>query len=105
MQDIAAPLYAQLLADAAQRLGPSPAFYSLWPASEPSAPWTNVAAKLFSEVSRRYFPTLAERFHDCVHELTQLEILQLNANILLINRVATNRAASEACSMIAIQYI
>ena len=51
MQDIAAPLYAQLLADAAQRLGPSPAFYSLWPVSEPSAPWATVAAKLFKEVS------------------------------------------------------
>ena len=66
MQDIAAPLYAQLLADAAQRLGPSPAFYSLWPVSEPSAPWATVAARLFAEVSRKCKHTFLEYWHDCL---------------------------------------
>ena len=71
-QDIAAPLYAQLLANAAQRLGPSPAFYSLWPVSEPAGPWAMLAAKLFREVSRQCLHTLKQRNPGCMHQLKDL---------------------------------
>ena len=51
MQDLVAPLYAQLLVEAAQRLGPTEAFYGLWPASVPPAPWSSVVSRLYSEVA------------------------------------------------------
>lgn len=46
-----APLYAQLLVEAAQRLGPTEAFYRLWPVSVPPAPWGAACTKLYSEVA------------------------------------------------------
>lgn len=45
-----APLYAQLLVEAAVRLGPTDAFYSLWPAAMPTAPWAAVFTRLYKEV-------------------------------------------------------
>ena len=51
MQDLVAPLYAQLLVEAAQRLGPNEAFYKLWPVSVPPAPWGTVVTKLYSQVA------------------------------------------------------
>ena len=51
MQDLVAPLYAQLLVEAAQRLGPTEAFYRLWPISVPPAPWSAVVSRLYSEVA------------------------------------------------------
>ena len=50
MQDLVAPLYAKLLVEAAQRLGPTEAFYKLWPMSVPSAPWDTVLTRLYKEV-------------------------------------------------------
>lgn len=50
MQDLVAPLYGRLLVEAAQRLGPSEAFYQLWPCHVPPAPWDTVVTRLFEEV-------------------------------------------------------
>ena len=56
-----APLYAQLLVEAAARLGPTDAFYSLWPIAIPPAPWAAVFTRLYKEVlllSCRHWITL-----------------------------------------------
>ena len=50
MQDLVAPLYARLLVEAAQRLGPTEGFYQLWPFHVPPAPWDSVVLRLYSEV-------------------------------------------------------
>lgn len=47
LEDVAAPLYAQLLAESAQRMGPIPAYYALWPPANLAAPWSNLAAQLY----------------------------------------------------------
>lgn len=49
-QELAAPLYAQMLAEAAKRLGPTPAYYALWPGTSLAQPWARLAARLYAEV-------------------------------------------------------
>ncbi|BDA44284.1 probable Sacsin [Coccomyxa sp. Obi] len=51
--DVAAPSYANLLAKAAQRLGPSPAFYKLWPVQPVREPWSVLVTALYRELSSR----------------------------------------------------
>ena len=50
MQDVAAPLYASVLVEAARRLGPSPAYYALWPSADLAHPWSQLAARVYKEV-------------------------------------------------------
>ena len=57
VQDVAAPLYASILVEAAQRLGPSPAFYALWPSAELAHPWSQLAARLYTEVALHVYPS------------------------------------------------
>jgi hypothetical protein len=54
LQDVVAPLYARLLAEAAKRLGPQPAFYELWPRDGLAAPWDRLVSKLYKEVCLSY---------------------------------------------------
>ncbi len=54
-----APLYAQLLVDAAQRLGPTEAFYRLWPVSMPPVPWWTVVINFYCEVAPPHIPLQA----------------------------------------------
>lgn len=50
-QDVAAPAYAQLLAEAAQRMGSCPAFYALWPLQTVQEPWTAVTSAFYAELT------------------------------------------------------
>lgn len=52
-QDVAAPAYANLLVEAARRLGPSPAFYKLWPVQQVRQPWSALVTALYQELSSR----------------------------------------------------
>ena len=49
-QDLAAPLYAQVLAEAARRLGPTAAYHAMWPRTDVAPPWSHLAARLYAEV-------------------------------------------------------
>ena len=52
VQDVAAPAYAQLLAESARKLGPVPAFYQLWPVQQSiREPWSILATALWKEVA------------------------------------------------------
>jgi sacsin len=50
LEDLAAPLYARLLAESAQRLGPTAAYFALWPPLDLAPPWSNMATQLYKEV-------------------------------------------------------
>ncbi len=50
------PLYAQLLGEAAQRLGATEAFYRLWPITMPPVPWLTVVINFYSEVQPPHAP-------------------------------------------------
>ena len=52
VQDLVAPLYAHLIAEAAQRLGPNADFFALWPKVEPPMPWGAVAQQFYQQVSQ-----------------------------------------------------
>lgn len=47
LADAVAPAYLQLLLSAARELGPSPAFWSLFPGSHAQEPWASVARSLY----------------------------------------------------------
>ena len=51
VQEVAAPAYARLLAEAAYRLGPCTAFYALWPLQPVQAPWAALTSALFAELA------------------------------------------------------
>jgi sacsin len=51
LQDVAASSYAKLLAIAATKLGPVPAFYKLWPVQHLMEPWSVLAAAVLKEVA------------------------------------------------------
>lgn len=53
VQDVAAPAYANLLAEAAKGLGPSPAFYKLWPVQLVREPWAVLVTALYQELPSR----------------------------------------------------
>ena len=63
MQNLVAPLYAQLLVEAARRLGPIAAFYKLWPVSMPPVPWSTVVTSFYSEVKRPHVQLGHRDFH------------------------------------------
>jgi sacsin len=50
LEDVAAPAYAQLLAEAAKQLGPTPEFSRLWPVGALRDPWSRMAGKLYEVV-------------------------------------------------------
>ena len=51
LQDVAAPAYANLLAEAAQRMGSCPAFYALWPLQPVQEPWTALTSAFYAELA------------------------------------------------------
>ena len=50
MQDVAARAYAHMLEDAAQVLGPSAAFFQLWPVAAPRQPWSALTEGLYAHM-------------------------------------------------------
>ena len=72
VQDVAAPLYARALVEAAKKLGPSPAYYALWPSTDVAQPWSKLAARLYNEVASHMFHSeackcVAGHDHDHLH--------------------------------------
>lgn len=51
LQEVAAPAYARLLAEAAPRLGPCAAFYALWPLQPVQAPWAALTSAMYAELA------------------------------------------------------
>lgn len=51
MQELAASLYARLIMEAAKHLGPTHAFYSLWPTAELQQPWAALVKAFYEQVS------------------------------------------------------
>lgn len=50
LQDVVAPCYASLLAEASQLLGPSAAYHALWPQSSVQMPWDCIIPRLYDEL-------------------------------------------------------
>ncbi|CAM6095372.1 unnamed protein product [Calypogeia fissa] len=50
LEDVAAPAYARLLAQAAQELGPVEQFYNLWPTHSIGEPWSSLVRRLYLAV-------------------------------------------------------
>ncbi|KAL2612990.1 hypothetical protein R1flu_024682 [Riccia fluitans] len=58
LEDVAAPAYARLLAEAAKELGPSQRFYSLWPTHTIGEPWNSLLRRLYLAIVDLDLPVL-----------------------------------------------
>ncbi|KAJ7566796.1 hypothetical protein O6H91_02G118900 [Diphasiastrum complanatum] len=58
LEEVAAPAYARLLAEAACELGPSVAYYSLWPTETLRQPWDSLLCQVYYSVVSLQLPVL-----------------------------------------------
>ena len=69
VQDLAAPLYARLIAEATKHLGPTSAYYDLWPTTEPPQPWGALVKAFYEQASCSGLLVLA--FHAAMQGTSQ----------------------------------
>ncbi len=53
LSDALAPLYAALLSNAAEQMGPIDQYWALWPSPQLPLPWAFLARQLYREVHAR----------------------------------------------------
>ncbi|OAE21027.1 hypothetical protein AXG93_606s1120 [Marchantia polymorpha subsp. ruderalis] len=58
LEDVAAPAYARLLAEAAKEIGPVQRFYTLWPIHTIGEPWNSLLRRLYLTVVELDLPVL-----------------------------------------------